>query len=144
MKITPVQLAKRIELWGQRLSSLGVAHWTIERVTIADESPSGNERAKASVFVHEYYDSCDFFFRSDELERMDERELDETIIHEWLHVAMRDHDELLLHFETWLPSNTWGDMNALITREREGLVMRLAKTLYEFHAGVKPRFAPKH
>lgn len=134
MNITPTQLAKRIEKWGNELSALGIAHWEITSVTVDAESPVGNTDAKATVYVHGYYDSCSFFFQEDELARMDARELDITIIHEWVHVAMRDHDELVDDLESWLPANVWQDIQNRFRHEREGLVMRLATAMHDLYS----------
>lgn len=142
MKITPIQLAKKIEKWGQALSSLGVAHWDIEEVCVGTLDFDGEESSKAMVRLPVQYDSCSFYFNSDELDRMDERELNETIIHEWLHVAMRDHDRVMHEVEGWMPPKTYSDFETRLRHERENLVMRLAVVLNEFHSGAQPRFAP--
>ena len=142
MKITPIQLAKRVEAWGKRLAPLGIAHFDILRVTVGDESPSGDPDAKASVQVHDLYDNCSFFFDSDELERMDEDELDMTIIHEWLHVAFRDLEAAVAAYEEWVPSRSYGAFSSRLNHEREGLVDRLARAMFQLHSGRPARFSP--
>lgn len=142
MKITPVQLAKRTEAWGKRLSALGVAHFDIVRVTVGTQSPSGNPDAKASVQVHDLYDNCSFFFDADELEEMEEDELDMTIIHEWMHVAFRDLEAAIAMCEDWLPERTYSDYEDRLNHEREGLIDRLSKAMYQLHTGKPARFSP--
>lgn len=142
MNITPVQLAKRVESWGKRLSPLGVAHFDILRVTLGEECPSGNSNAKASVQVHDLYDNCSFFFNTAELDRMSEDELDMTIIHEWLHVAFRDLEAAVASCEDWLPDRTFSDFEERLNHEREGLVDRLARAMFQLHTGKPARFSP--
>lgn len=142
MKITPIQLAKRVEAWGKRLAPLGVAHFDILRVTIGDESPSGHQNSKAAVQVHDLYDNCAFFFDSDELDRMEADELDMTIIHEWLHVAFRDLEAAINSYEDWVPVKFQDDFEDRLNHEREGLVDRLARALFQLYSGRPARFSP--
>ena len=142
MTITPIQLAKRVEAWGKRLSALGVAHFEITHITVGHESPSGSSDAKASVVVHDLYDSCSFFFDQYELDRMDENELDMTIIHEWLHVAFRDWEAAVSACEDWLPARTFEDFEGRLNHEREGLIDRLARAMFQLYSGNPARFSP--
>lgn len=142
MKITPIQLAKRVEAWGKRLSALGVAHFDITRITIGDESPSGDSSAKATVQVHNFYDNCSFWFDADELDRMEEDELDMTIIHEWLHVGFRDFEAAIAASKDWLPVRTIEDFEERLNHEREGLIDRLARAMFQLYSGKPPRFSP--
>lgn len=128
---TPIQLAKRVEKWQHRLAHLGISHFRINSVTIDDETPGG-PHAQASVRVSENYDNATFWFKWDFINDCTERDLDETIIHEWLHVAMRDLDQALDSAETWMPKATYADWDERIDHEREGLVERLTRTLAEF------------
>lgn len=141
MKITPVQLAERVEAWQKRLAPLGVAHWTIEKVILCDETPSG-PNANATVNTSPTYDYCTFWFRADYVEEATADELDNTIIHEWMHVAMRDLDEAIAAAEDQLSPgfrDAWEDR---VGHEREGLVDRLALSLMLAHKRRKPRFQP--
>ena len=125
MNITPIQLAKRVEKWQRALAYLGVGHVRIDRVTITDDMPQGSD-ANAAVWVANHYDRCTFFFRSEYLEEADARSLDETIVHEWVHVAMRDFDSALEVVEEWMPPGTFRDWSERVDHEREGFVERLA------------------
>ena len=141
MRITPVQLAERIEKWQRRLAPLGVAHWTIDRVVLCDETPSGPS-ANATVRTSSTYDYCTFYFRNEFIAEAAADELDTTIIHEWLHVAMRDLDEAVLSANAQLSPGFCDAWEDRLTHEREGLVDRLALALMLAHKRKQPRFQP--
>jgi hypothetical protein len=65
-----------------------------------------------------------------------------TIIHEWLHVAFRDFEAAISACEDWLPTRTFSDFNERLEHEREGLIDRLAVTLFQLHTGKPARFSP--
>lgn len=131
MNITPIQLAKRIEKWQQRLQSLGVGHTRIECVSLVDQTPGGSD-AKATVQPSREYDSAHFWFTHDFIKECTESELDETIVHEWVHVAMRDLDVAIEAdvVEDFLPKfahEVWADR---VDHEREGFVDKIAREIY--------------
>lgn len=143
MKITPIQLAKRVEKWGKTLATLSVAHFEFE-LSISNEKPdsAGNKYPQASVLIDPQYDKAWFWFYEDYLDCCTEDQLDQTIIHEWLHVAMRDFDFTMDLVETWMPEATYDSWEQTVTHEREGLVERLATTLFQLYADQPPRFTP--
>ena len=133
MRLTPTQLAKRVEKWRGRLQHLGVGHIRIECVTLCDETPGGPQ-AKATVQPSREYDSAHFWFTRDFIENCQEHELDETIIHEWVHVAMRDYDTAIesdVVEDHLAPAahDAWVDR---VDHEREGVVDRVARQIYSF------------
>lgn len=132
MNITPIQLARRVEKWRDRLGPLGLAHWRITCVAICDETPGGPD-AEATVRTSNTYDSCSFYFNSEFLEDCTEEELDETIIHEWLHVMMRDLDQAIHAIDFQLAPAAEDQWSSRIQHEREGLIDRLSRQLYRFY-----------
>lgn len=140
MTRTPIHMAKRIEGWQKKLASLGVAHFEFE-LFLLEETPGG-PNASATAQASRHYDKVVFTFRNDYVEEATDAELDQTIIHEWVHVAMRDLDHVLETPETWMPLQTYTDWEAAVDHEREGLVERLSVALHQFHEGNKPRFSP--
>jgi hypothetical protein len=135
LNLTEVQLAQKVERWQERLRPLGISHWRIDRIIIGDESPSLSRSANASAGVSQNYDSVTFFFNGDYVEEAEERELDETIVHEWLHVFMRDLDELQERVEPWMPDATYEGYRDAWSHEREGEVERLARLIVSlYHA----------
>lgn len=130
MNITPTQLARRVEKWQRLLPLLGVGHWRIDSVVICDETPGG-PNAKASAGVSHYYDSVTFWFTHSCLDAVDERGLDETIIHEWLHVVMRDMDAAIGDAEESMAREEKRQWIDRVDHAREGLVERLARQLYD-------------
>jgi hypothetical protein len=141
VKITSVQLAKRVEKWQYALVELGVAHWRIIAVTLTDEMPNEDD-ADASVRVSSNYDSYHIFFRNEFIETTDEDRLDETIIHELLHVSMRDLDEALETAEAWMTPAGYNDWAHTVNHAREGHVERLARLIKRLYYDEKPRFSP--
>jgi hypothetical protein len=146
LKITPIQLAKRVEKWGKTLAPLGVAHFDIAQISVGDQSmfPAcpDNKYPQAAVQVDPQYDKCWWYFHDDYLEACTAAELDQTIVHEWVHVAMRDFDFSLETVEAWLPEAAYTSWEQTVNHEREGLVDRLATMIYQLHSGKKPLFSP--
>jgi hypothetical protein len=140
MKITPIQLAKRVERWGKTLASLGVAHFEFD-VAIVDEVPPDGG-GNAAVWVADDYDVLHFYFKHEYLEASTEGQLDQTIVHEWMHVAMRDHDQFIQGVESWMPPTTFEQWIEDLKHEREGLVDRLANVIVQLHGGNPARFSP--
>lgn len=132
-KATPIRLAKRVERWQHRLALLGVSHFQFD-VHLADELPGERRDADACVQVSGQYDTCSFWFRWSFIENCTAAELDQTIIHEWLHVAFRDFDDALEAAEGWMPPRTFEDYDAKVNHEREGIVERLARQLWAFYS----------
>lgn len=128
-----ISLAERVEVWQHRLAVLGLGHWRIEGVTICDEVPGVNG-SEAAVQPSFQYDSATFWFRADFVENAAEQVLDETIIHEWLHVAMRNLDQAMDSINDSLSPaarEVWQDR---INFEREVLIDRLARQIYALHS----------
>jgi hypothetical protein len=131
--MTEGQLQRRITYWQRKLGHLGVGHWRVEEVLVQDETPAG-PNAAMTVRSSGSYDSCQFRARRDWLENAGREEIDETIIHEWLHVCMRDLDHAIEAAEEWMPSHTWYSYDRAVDHEQEGVIDRLARQLYQFHS----------
>jgi hypothetical protein len=106
-----------------------------------DETPGG-PHANATVQTDGNYDRLRMQFQYAYLEHCTEDELDQTIIHEWLHVAMRDFDHSIETIEDALSPGVCQQWADSVEHEREGLVDRLATALLLLHKGEKPRFSP--
>jgi hypothetical protein len=138
VRITPIQLARRVEKWGNRLSLLGLAHWEITRVTLTDdmeEFGGTNDGTRAVVIPSHQYDSATFVFNRDWLENEvdEEYELDQVIIHEWLHCAMRSLDQAIESAQYELSAGARHHWDKRVNHERENLVERLAQQLWRLH-----------
>lgn len=143
MKITPINLAKRVEKWQRTLVELGIAHYRIEQVTITDIMPNADHGdADASVMTSEKYDSYIIWFKDEFLERTTSRRLDETIVHELLHVWMRDLDESLSSVEDYMSSGAHAEWTERVDHAREGMIEGMARLIVRLHNGDKPRFSP--
>lgn len=136
MKITPINLAKRVERWQHRLAPLGISHFRITAVHLVEQTPGGSH-AQASVHTPDHYDNAEFWFKWDFIDNCTADELDQTIIHEWLHVAMRDLDHSIEAVETWMPDQTYADFEETVDHEREGFVERLTRTIFKFYDEAK-------
>lgn len=118
------QLRKRVEFWQGKL---GLEHWRIECITMCTET-EGGPHAAATVHTAAHYDSCDFQFTYDLIEQGPWR-LDVAIVHEWLHVLMRDLDETFNLVERWMPEAAYSNFEDTVDHAREGLVERLARAI---------------
>lgn len=126
--MTLATLTKRVLYWQQKLSPLGVGHWRVEVKIVAE--PQGKPSSKACVKSSQLYDTCWMEFAADELAIATARDIDETIIHEWLHVAFRDFDHAVREgIYSYFPSPAEDAWEARVDHEREGVVDRLARTL---------------
>ena len=120
-------------MWQSRLGPLGLLHWRIEDIHVVDETPGG-PGAKATTQVSHCYDSCSFWFTKDFLREADERELDEVILHEWVHVAMRDLDTAVEDVDDMgLPQAALDAYSRRVGWAREGLVDRIARLIYDIY-----------
>lgn len=106
------------------------------------DMPGLHNDAYACVQASPQYSNCRFFFNRTFLDAAGSDDLDETIIHEWLHVAMRDFDRALEVPERWMPDATYEQWTERVTEEREGFIDGLAKALLTLHLQRKPRFSP--
>jgi hypothetical protein len=131
MNITPEQLGERIEAWQRSLESLGVGHFRIVSVTMTDEVPGWAE-SHAGVSVSEDYDRVTFFFDNNYVDGATEKQLDETILHEWVHVAMRNLNNATNLARPWMPEATWRTFDENLDHHKETLVDRVARQLYAY------------
>jgi hypothetical protein len=134
--MTEAQLHKAIQRWQQRLSPLGVGHWIVRSVTVSEDHPDGRRDACASVFRSGDYDAADFWFDSQWLVRTASEEIHRAIVHEWLHVAMRDLDNAI-NMDTlanFVPYTLRKLQVEQVDHEREGLIERLAVLIVQLYA----------
>lgn len=130
-----IKLAERVEEWQDRLRWLGIGHWRIDAVHVDDETPGG-PHANATVRASYHYQSCEFWFKHEFVDNANDAELDETIIHEWLHVAMRDFDRAVESIEDQLSCSVREVWESRVDHEREGLIDAVARQIYFTHEEV--------
>lgn len=131
--ITEQQIHERVVYWQGVLAALGISHWNLEYVKIV-QYPGGSPSSEAGVWKSDDYDTCRMEFKRSAVEEANEiEELDETIVHEWLHVAFRDYDEAIQSISSTLAptiSDLWDNR---LEHEVEGLIERLATLIVELH-----------
>lgn len=148
MKVTDasaLRLARRVEKWAKIMVELGLAHWRIEQITLTDEMPNdgdGKGSANASIYVASTYDSMHIYFRNSFLEEASDRKIDETIVHELVHAAMRDIDEAINAADDFFSAASLDIWHERVDDARERLVENLARLIVRLHHGDKPRFTP--
>ena len=133
MKITERQLRRRVEDWQKALAPLGVGHWRLAECSIVDDV-AGASGSNAGVNPSGYYDTCWMQYDRKYVENADAQTLDETIIHEWLHVAWRDYQDTIESASTQMSPQAkflWMDR---VDHEAEGVIERLARVLYHFYS----------
>lgn len=120
---TEAWVERRCKTWADRL---GLGHWTI---TVDWDQPT-DEGKLATVYRSHDYDTARIILTSD-WQKMTRSDLDQTIVHELLHLNVRDlsraHDYLLEAVE----DNTAATNIAIAAwkRAEEGCVDRLATAL---------------
>lgn len=122
--MTPAALEKRVLLWQKRLTYLGVGHWRVPKVEIVE-----TDEFKARASIPSSYDYVNFAFDTEFLTESPE-DIDRVIVHEWIHVAMRDLDEAIGGAQSWFPEASWHDFDDRVDHERESFVDRLATQIY--------------
>jgi hypothetical protein len=129
--MTERQLQKRVEHWLKALPELGLVHWRANVDIVDEPSSDAYISAKASVACSSHYDTFWMEFRREWVDDdPDDDDVDQVIIHELMHVVMRDFDHEVDKVEEFLGCVTkelWADS---VKHAREGLVERLARTLY--------------
>lgn len=129
--MTERQLLKRVKFWQRTLVDLGLQHWRIEECAIEHEDAM--ESRAASVGTSKQYASVWFKFRRDFLDEAPTDKIDETIIHEWLHVYLRDLEEAKDGAETWFTTAAWTDFEERYEHETEGVVEGMARLIVRLH-----------
>jgi hypothetical protein len=132
--VTAQEIRERVEFWTTRLASLGIGHWDFE-IIVYDGDIEDAPNCDATADTSDRYDSAALNFRADKVDLNTRTldEIDQLILHELLHVAMRDFDETIepARWNMSPPSGTlWANS---VEREREGLVERLARTIWSLH-----------
>jgi hypothetical protein len=134
LRITEDQLTKRVEKWRKRIEPLGIGHFTITGLHIVDETPGGPD-AEASAYISHNYDNVRMWFAAPFLAEATSQQVDETILHELVHIGMRDVDRATDPVERYMPVATFEDFADRLLHEKEKFVDRVAKTIYStYHA----------
>lgn len=128
--MTPATLRKRVAYWQKTLKPLGLEHWNLEVDVVEDPSPGATRDASAAVSCSTHYDTAWLEFREDWLPDAPDEEIDKVIIHELLHVAMRDFDHEADKPEEFLGVVVGEVWQSGMKHAREALVEKLARTLY--------------
>lgn len=127
--MTIKQLKRRVEFWVKRLPYLGLQHWDFEYVI--EDSIEGHPNARAAVDTSDFYDNACITFDLTFVNEGPLELIDEVIIHELVHIAMRDFDELIDDTTDRLGDEGLQEFVVRqMTRERESLVERLARTIW--------------
>lgn len=134
MTLSGDELVERVEKWQRVLAPLGLSHFRVEQIVVGEATPAGSD-CNATSGLPQHYDSIHFWFTESFLEETDERRLDEVIIHEWLHAALRDLDEATDAAHRWMPEAVAKDYDERIEHEQEGLIDRFARLVYALHSG---------
>lgn len=128
-----IQLAKRVEAWQSHLGPLGLTQYTIDKVSTVDE-PGGNPDSAACVTPSQNYDRCRFEFQNDMVDEAyesgDLAYLDQTILHEWLHVAFQRFENAIEMPHDYLAPMVSEIWEEALRQAREQLIDRLARQLY--------------
>lgn len=128
MRITEKQLTTRVERWMSELEALAIGHWRLDSLEVVD-----SDDFWAAVLSNGSYDRFQLRFDREFLSDTDEAGLDEVIVHELLHVAMRDLDAALKVAFPFVPGADEGMWWERVKHEEEGLIQRLAVYIVSQH-----------
>jgi hypothetical protein len=143
--LTDRQVAKRVDFWRKELELLGLSHWQLQ-LDIEDDlrTHHGDERANASVHTEDFYDAALIKIDSDVIPEDTPpaphllEHLDYCIVHELLHVAMRDFDAAIESIKDHLAPAAASQWEDRLEHEEEGFVDRTARAIvrmYHRHQG---------
>lgn len=138
-------LKKRVDFWNVKLMPLGFGHWDIDVQIVDEPDNEALNGARAAVTNSSFYDSAWMEFKEDWLEDEDTTldEIDKVIIHEFVHVAMRDFDDAIHDAQYSLGEPAKSLWQSRVKHEREGFVDRVARSLYlMFTSRVAPAHSP--
>lgn len=130
------RLLNRIEFWQRKLQPLGLRQWRPE-VTYTEEVEGTRYDAVASCSTSTHYDSVWFQFQQEYVRTQPRWKLDETIIHEWLHVLFRDLDAAVGYAEDYMAPQVREMWDMQVEHERERLIESLARTIRMLYHGHK-------
>ncbi len=122
--MTPAQLKKRVAVWQQRMN---LQHWRLT-VDITDE-PRGKPSAAAGVTYSAFYDKADLEFQTELIAHESVHEIDCTIVHELVHIQLRDLDQTLWSITAHLAAPAEDVYEKAIERATEGFVDRIARVI---------------
>jgi hypothetical protein len=134
--VTERQLRRRIEGWQKALWPLGLGHWQLDSLKIVEQADPGKSEREAAASVGRawHYDTFDLEFTRSALEEATPEDLDQTIIHELLHLVFRDHDRVFEQAESWVPPAGWESLTEMMEHEVEGIIDRMARTIYHVYS----------
>jgi len=133
--MTTASFIRRVTYWQKKLKPLRLEHWDIEVEAVDEPSDSVFYSAKAAVTMSSHYDTVYLEVCKAWLPDAEPGDIDKVIIHELIHVAMRDFDDAIHRVEDVLGVPARGIWKEELRHERESLVEQLARTLYLAYEG---------
>lgn len=134
--MTLAQLAKRISYWQDHPSMrhLDIARWRFRLYWIEDTADDDPDYVVVGhAHPHDFYTDANLGFSKERFEDEHyDHDQDRYIVHELIHVAMRDFDRSITDespLEDYLPPPVLGLWSKVVLHEREALVDALARTI---------------
>lgn len=129
--MTEAYIKSRVKYWVKKLALLGFSHYEID-VKVLSTEESEADLIYALADTHELYDLATLEFEKSWVSHLTKEQLDRVIVHELLHVAMRNHDRAVRSIQFLILSGAAEDLWVdHVTNERENLVERLAALICE-------------
>lgn len=127
--MTAKQLESRLRYWKRKL---GLHDWEFEIQITAH--PNGKDGSDACVHTHNHYESA-IIELLDEFEDWDKTKTDRVIVHELLHIRMRNLDTAISSVYDYLAPAPCNMHHERVEHETEGYVEWLARLIVELDAG---------
>jgi hypothetical protein len=136
--MTPQDFEARVDWWRVRLAPAGLGHWFFDYDYSDGELEDAHGReAEAAVRVHESYDTAHWHIRPETLKH-NPLEIDKVIVHELMHILMRDLNSVEYDLLTEVGGRVGFQLGTRLDTEIEALVERLARTIVAVNLNVVP------
>ena len=118
-------LRSRVKFWQH---ALALDHWRFN-VKIVNSKPMGHEGAGAAVDFDDHYDYATIEFLRQQVDDLSPEDCDRLIVHELLHVHMRDYDAAVEYVSDQLDDAAYDVWKEALNHAQEGFIERIAFAL---------------
>ena len=133
--MTDLEIAIRVSRWQQTLAALGISHWDFEIDVQVDPvgGPFDDRIGAVTSLINDKYDRVEFTFDKESIPAVVNDEFDSYIVHEWLHVALRDYDKAIHAVSGMMGADAYRLWQDRLDHEEEGIVERLAQLIVSLY-----------
>lgn len=119
------KLRGRVAYWQKRLH---LQHWVVS-VELVDHKPMGNRSAVAAIDYEDHYDYAKMEILRSQIQEKTQEEIDRLLVHELLHLHMRDLDAAIDYVGGLIDSDSYYVWSEAVEHAQEGFIERIARTI---------------